>query len=164
MKMKDRKLSIYNQHILYSRYKEESEEHRKIKAIYQKIKIEYLSNDQLDITLERIYLVNKFNVMKGMTGDFVINIIMTTLAAFLGTLFSKYIYDSEKILYVIAFIFIISIVYMFKKEIIDESNGKRYFKICELVLDEIEKMTDKEKKDELLRLKKQDKNIENGEG
>lgn len=128
-----------NIHIDYNKYKEDDKE---IRLMYERVKKDYLKNRKLDITLEKIYLEERFVQYKGYTRMYYFNILIMILAAFMGGMFSEYF--KKPLLAFMAFFLLILLVikafkYLDEKRASKEEYEHKYYNISLQVLDEIQR-------------------------
>lgn len=128
-----------NIHIDYNRYKENDKE---IKLMYERVKKDYLKNDNLDITLERIYLEERFIRYRGDIRMYYFNSLIMILAAFVGGMFSEYF--KKPFTALIAFFALILLIiktfkYLDEKKANKEEYEHKYYNISLQVLDEIQR-------------------------
>jgi hypothetical protein len=128
-----------NIHADYYKYKEEDKE---IRQMYERVKNDYFKKEKLDITLEKIYLEERFTHYKVDTQMYYFNIIIMTFAAFVSGIFSGY--SKNPIIAVIAFFVLILLIskvftYFNKKKVCKEEYEHKYYVISLQVLEEIQK-------------------------
>ena len=128
-----------NIHIDYNKYKEEDKE---IRIMYERVKKDYLKNDKLDITLEKIYLEERFIRYRGDTRIYYFNTLIMILAAFMSGMFSEYF--KKPFIAFIAFFLLILLVsktfkYLDEKRASKEEYEHKYYNISLQVLDEMQR-------------------------
>lgn len=128
-----------NIHLDYIKYKRKEKD---IKQIYEKVKSEYLTNDNLDIDLERAYLNHRFIYNNGIKKRYYFNMLLIGVTAFFSIIFEKYLKSS--IIDIITFAAIIFVIGKCILKIHTEVRYKKeeyehkYYIICMKVLKEIE--------------------------
>jgi uncharacterized membrane protein len=127
-----------NIHVDYINYKEEDKE---IRQMYERIKSEYMKNDELDITLEKIYLEERFTYYRSHTRKYYFNTMIMVLAAFISGMFSQYF--KNPFISLIALIILILMIrktflYFDEKKVNKEEYEHKYYNISLQVLNEIQ--------------------------
>ncbi|EES50255.1 hypothetical protein NE172_10300 [Clostridium botulinum] len=128
-----------NIHLDYIRYKDSDKD---IRQMYERVKNDYLKNKNLDMDLEKAYLNERFISYKGDIGKYYLNVLMISLAAFLGGIFTQYFNRSFMTLSILI-AFIIIVVKFFsnihtKIMLNKEKYEHKYYIICIEALKEIE--------------------------
>ncbi|CDH90782.1 hypothetical protein CB17B1793 [Clostridium botulinum B str. Eklund 17B (NRP)] len=128
-----------NIHLDYIRYKDSDKD---VRQMYERVKNDYLKNENLDIDLEKAYLNERFISYKGDIGKDYFNVLMISLAAFLGGISTQY-FNRPIMTLAILLAFIIIVVKSFsnihtKVMLNKEKYEHKYYIICIEALKEIE--------------------------
>ncbi|MGN2370923.1 hypothetical protein [Clostridium sp. ZBS14] len=128
-----------NIHLDYIRYKDSDKD---VRQMYERVKNDYLKNENLDIDLEKAYLNERFISYKGDIGKDYLNVLMISLAAFLGGISTQY-FNRPIMTLAILLAFIIIVVKSFsnihtKVMLNKEKYEHKYYIICIEALKEIE--------------------------
>ncbi|WP_315080513.1 hypothetical protein [uncultured Clostridium sp.] len=128
-----------NIHLDYIKYKDSDKD---IRRMYERVKSDYLKNENLDIDLEKAYLNERFISYRSDIGNYYLNALIMALAAFLGGISTQY---SNRPIMTLAILlaFIFSVVKSFsnihtKIMINKEKYEHKYYIICIEALKEIE--------------------------
>lgn len=129
---------------IHNKYKEDKLKEKYIKQLYDQVKEEYLNDENLDITLEKIYLQNKIEDYKGETLNNYINFIGIIATVLLTVIIEKYLGENNNILLLIvgsvlsSIIFIHIAIFINKSIIRGEIDKHIYYNVCLEVIKDIE--------------------------
>lgn len=125
-------------------YREYKDNKESIKRLYENIKQEYKNDKNLDIVLERVFLLNQKEKYRGLTVNLTINLMIMIFNVFIAALLTQLfknmsVYSILLCYFIILFVIYISIILAYKGNIFYERNESIYFDIRLAALYEIER-------------------------
>ncbi len=130
-------------HNEFRNYKENDNEARKIKEIYERVEMEYRENKELDIGLERVMVKKYLEEYMSWSFKYYIQVMIIISTVFITNIFSNKDVFKENIIF-LSFGFIAAIACIFlmmfidRKSITKENSKYIYYNICLEILDKLE--------------------------
>ena len=128
---------------VHNEYKEFKKDDKEIKLVYNQVKREYLENENLNINLEKIYIEKRLNRESSETFNTNMNMMIAIVSASIAIVIEKIIPNNTigmiaTIVFIVAECILIFLI-IDKNKIRKEFSSNLYYRICLLVLEEIEK-------------------------
>lgn len=126
----------------YDKFKEED---RKIKMLYEEVRLKYIEQGDLDITLEKIYLDENFKGSKSDTLNINLTIFLTIATAIMTIMLDNAItgvLSGVLMFFMVGGIWLLFFYLLDKAVIFLEKDKNTYYNVCIKVLEEIEKERD----------------------